>query len=44
MIRKLYSYAYHVEIDECQACKIVWFDEDELEIVQCLIEMEDDEP
>jgi hypothetical protein len=40
MRRKFYSYAYHVEVDECVVCKLIWFDEDELEILQCLIEME----
>ncbi|MBN2620986.1 M48 family metalloprotease [candidate division WOR-3 bacterium] len=39
MIHKFYSYAYHVEIDECSYCHVVWFDKDELEILQCLIEM-----
>jgi heat shock protein HtpX len=41
MVHKFYSYAYHIEIDECQACKLIWFDPDELEILQCMIEMED---
>jgi len=40
MVHKFYSYAYHVEIDECQHCRLIWFDADELEILQCLIEME----
>jgi heat shock protein HtpX len=40
MVHKFYSYAYHVEIDECQKCKVIWFDADELEILQCLIEVE----
>ncbi len=40
MVHKFYSYAYHVEIDECQSCRLIWFDPDELEILQCLIEME----
>lgn len=39
MVHKFYSYAFHVEIDECQSCKLIWFDQDELEILQCLIEM-----
>lgn len=38
MVHKFYSYAYHIEIDECQDCRSVWFDADELEILQCLIE------
>ena len=40
MTHKFYSYAYHVEIDECTECKLVWFDDDELETLQCLIEGE----
>lgn len=39
MRHKFYSYAYHVEIDECLVCNVMWFDADELEILQCLIEM-----
>ncbi len=39
MRHKFYSYAYHVEIDECPACHVTWFDVDELEILQCLIEI-----
>jgi heat shock protein HtpX len=39
MVHKFYSYAFHIEIDECQQCKVIWFDPDELEILQCLIEM-----
>ncbi len=42
MAHKFYSYAYHIEIDECQVCKLTWFDADEIEILQCLIEMEND--
>ena len=42
MKHKFYSYAYHVEIDECQKCKVVWFDAGELEILQCLIETGND--
>ncbi len=39
MIHKFYSYAYHIEIDECQVCRTIWFDAKELELLQCLIEM-----
>lgn len=38
MMRTFYSLAYLVEIDRCNFCKITWFDADELEILQCLIE------
>lgn len=40
MTRKFYSYAYHIEIDECVECNLIWFDREELEILQCLIEKE----
>jgi len=43
MVHRLYSYAYHIEIDECQKCGLVWFDENELEVLQCLTEIEDGE-
>jgi heat shock protein HtpX len=39
MSHKFYSYAYHIEIDECTKCGAFWFDVDELELLQCLIEM-----
>ncbi|OGC39093.1 hypothetical protein A2Y85_04430, partial [candidate division WOR-3 bacterium RBG_13_43_14] len=39
MIHRFYSYAYHIEIDECRSCQVIWFDQDELEILQCLIEL-----
>jgi Zn-dependent protease with chaperone function/Zn-finger nucleic acid-binding protein len=42
MVHKFYSYAYHIEIDTCSACNITWFDPDELEILQYLIEMEEE--
>ncbi|UCC11711.1 MAG: zf-TFIIB domain-containing protein, partial [candidate division WOR-3 bacterium] len=41
MLRKFYSYAYNVEIDTCQYCSLTWFDADELELLQCLIELEE---
>ncbi len=41
MTRKFFSYAYHVEIDECPLCKVIWFDADELESLQGLIEREE---
>lgn len=40
MNHKFYSYAYHVEIDECPYCQVIWFDADELETLQYLIETE----
>ncbi len=38
MSRVFYSLAYLVEIDRCGVCGITWFDTDELEMLQCLIE------
>ncbi len=38
MVRMFYSGQYKVEIDKCIFCGYVWFDNDELEILQCLVE------
>jgi heat shock protein HtpX len=38
MLRTFYSLAYLIEIDRCNICNITWFDPDELEMLQCLIE------
>jgi hypothetical protein len=38
MLRTFYSLAYLVEIDRCSLCHMTWFDADELEMLQCLIE------
>jgi heat shock protein HtpX len=38
MMRTFYSLAYLVEIDRCGLCNLTWFDTDELEMLQCLIE------
>lgn len=38
MIRNFYTMAYLVEVDRCNYCNLLWFDRDELEIVQYLIE------
>lgn len=38
MFRTFYSGAYLIEIDRCNVCGISWFDPDELEMLQCLIE------
>jgi Zn-dependent protease with chaperone function/Zn-finger nucleic acid-binding protein len=37
MYRGFYSQAYLVEIDRCSFCGLTWFDQNELEILQCLI-------
>ncbi|MBN1782414.1 M48 family metalloprotease [bacterium] len=38
MTRRIYSYQYFMEIDACLSCGILWFDCNELEILQILIE------
>ena len=38
MFRTFYSLAYLIEIDRCSICSITWFDQDELEMLQCVIE------
>ena len=38
MMRRFYSLAYLVEIDRCGICNVTWFESDELEILQCIIE------
>lgn len=38
MMRMLYTLAYPVVVDKCSFCGFFWFDKDELEILQCMIE------
>ena len=38
MMRTFYSLAYLIAIDRCSLCNVTWFDSDELEMLQCLIE------
>lgn len=38
MFRTFYSGAYLIEIDTCNMCGIVWFERDELEMLQCLVD------
>jgi Zn-dependent protease with chaperone function/Zn-finger nucleic acid-binding protein len=38
MFRTFYSYAFLVELDKCGICRMTWFDPDELEMLQCLVE------
>jgi len=38
MLRSFYSGAHLVEIDRCLLCGHTWFDQDELEMLQCLIQ------
>ncbi|HET6365021.1 MAG: zf-TFIIB domain-containing protein, partial [Nitrospirota bacterium] len=37
MYRGFYSLAYLIETDRCSFCGLTWFDQDELEMLQCLI-------
>ncbi len=38
MFRTFYSGAYLIEIDRCNICGITWFEPDELEMLQCVVE------
>ncbi|MFH1046040.1 MAG: zinc metalloprotease HtpX [Candidatus Omnitrophota bacterium] len=38
MVKRFYTYVYLVEVHKCAYCGRVWFDKDELEIIQYLIE------
>jgi len=38
MTRTFYSMAYLVELDRCSNCRLIWFEKDELEILQCMID------
>jgi heat shock protein HtpX len=38
MYRGFYSQAHLIEVDRCSNCGLTWFDQDELEMLQCLIE------
>ncbi|MCK5014547.1 MAG: M48 family metalloprotease [Candidatus Omnitrophica bacterium] len=38
MMRMFYTEAYRVEVDKCFMCGLIWFDGDELEVVQYMIE------
>ncbi len=38
MYRGFYSLAHLIETDRCSYCGLMWFDQDELEMLQCLID------
>ncbi|GAB4324937.1 MAG: hypothetical protein Kow0059_20810 [Candidatus Sumerlaeia bacterium] len=38
MLARPYSYQYFVPVDKCLVCQTIWFDADELELLQILIE------
>jgi heat shock protein HtpX len=38
MLKRFYTEVYRVEVDYCIQCQNVWFDRDELEVLQCMIE------
>lgn len=38
MFSAFYSLAYLIQIDRCGVCGVTWFDPDELEMLQCIIE------
>jgi heat shock protein HtpX len=41
MRRGFYSYEYLVDVDRCTSCNMVWYDKDELEMLQVLVEARD---
>jgi Zn-finger nucleic acid-binding protein len=41
MLARPYNYQYFVPVDKCLSCSKIWFDADELEILQALIENRD---
>ena len=38
MMRRHYSYEYAVEVDLCARCDLTWFEKDEFEVLQILVE------
>lgn len=38
MSRGFYSSAHLIEVDRCRGCDLTWFDRDELDMLQCIIE------
>lgn len=40
MLRRHYDYSHAVEVDRCSLCELVWFEKDELEALQILVERE----
>ncbi|HSA95884.1 MAG TPA: zf-TFIIB domain-containing protein, partial [Acidobacteriota bacterium] len=38
MVARPYNYQYFVPVDKCLSCSKIWFDADELEVLQVLIE------
>ncbi len=38
MVARPYNYQYFIPVDKCLSCSRIWFDSDELEILQALIE------
>jgi Zn-dependent protease with chaperone function/Zn-finger nucleic acid-binding protein len=38
MAHNFYSVYYFIEVDRCYSCKLIWFDHEELELLQALVE------
>ena len=38
MMRRHYSYEHAIEVDQCVRCDLIWFEKDELEALQILVE------
>ena len=41
MLARPYNYQYFIPVDKCLSCSKIWFDADELELLQILIEKGD---
>jgi Zn-finger nucleic acid-binding protein len=41
MLRRHYSYDQAVETDYCTVCDLYWFERDELEVLQAIVERQD---
>jgi hypothetical protein len=40
MVARPYNYQYFIPVDRCLSCYDIWFDADELEILQILVQKE----
>ena len=38
LFRNFYSYQYLIIVDRCRDCAMIWFDRDELDMLQIMVE------
>ncbi len=38
MLRNFYTYQYRIVVDRCGSCQLIWFDHEELEMLQAMVE------